>query len=106
MNRLHGAGDACDGDGDGVDDVFDLCALTPGDVAVDDQGCSGAQRIALSCIRKDFAKHGHYVRCVAHAANEAPEEGLISPQEKGRFVSQAARGDTTTSSGRAVTCAS
>ncbi len=88
-----GEGDMCDGDldSDGVPNETDLCSLSPGGDAVNDDGCTGAQFIAESCVREDFVQHGQYVSCVAHAAQEAVDQGLISPNEKSRFVRDAAK---------------
>ncbi len=88
----NGEGDACDGDvdGDGVGNADDLCPMSPTGAAVNADGCTGAQFIALSCQPENFAKHGHYVSCVAHAANQAVDDGLIRSNEKGKFVKEAA----------------
>jgi hypothetical protein len=88
-----GQGDACDGDddGDGVANELDLCPFSPPTLAVDGDGCIGIQLIARLCRRDDFVRHGQYVNCVAHAANEAASNGLISTNEKSRFVREAAR---------------
>lgn len=90
---MDGEGDLCDGDTDNdtIANADDLCPGTPAIVPVTDFGCSGSQYIALSCIKDNFLKHGKYVSCVAHAAKEAVNFGLISPKEKSRFVSQAAK---------------
>lgn len=88
-----GRGDACDDDddGDGVLDVADSCPATPSGVPISSQGCSGPQFIDLECGGStSFPNHGQYVSCVAHAANDAAAQGLISPQEKARFVRNAA----------------
>ncbi len=88
-----GDGDACDGDrdGDGTANEEDLCADTPADLPVNVQGCSGGQHIASSCDPESFVQHGQYVSCVAHAANDAVSQGLLTPREKSRFVRDAAR---------------
>jgi len=89
----NGQGDVCDGDidGDNVANAADLCPLTPQGTAVNVDGCSGPQFIALSCVRENFVQHGQYVSCVAHAANDAVSQGLLTPKEKARFVKQAAK---------------
>jgi hypothetical protein len=89
----NGEGDVCDGDvdGDGVANTADLCALSPGGQAVNTDGCTGAQSIALACQPENFAQHGQYVSCVAHAANDAVDQGLITPKEKSRFIKEAAK---------------
>ena len=88
-----GEGDVCDGDsdGDGIDNVTDLCPDTPAGSAEDAEGCNGAQYIDLTCDPNAFANHGRYVSCVSRAANDAVAVGLISAQDKSRFVKQAAR---------------
>ena len=88
-----GQGDACDGDADGdlVADEVDACPQSSLGLPIDASGCSGAQRITLDCPRMSFVKHGAYVSCVAHAANEAANAGLISETEKSGFVKDAAK---------------
>jgi hypothetical protein len=57
----------------------------------DGDGCSAAQRIAHACPKDGaYAKHGAYVSCVARAASECVELGLIDDTEKTAFVSAAA----------------
>jgi hypothetical protein len=89
----NGEGDACDGDqdGDAVVNELDLCPQSPLNQLVDLDGCTGAQFIALTCQRENFVQHGRYVSCVAHAANDAVDEGLMSPKQKARFVKEAAK---------------
>jgi hypothetical protein len=88
-----GEGDECDGDadGDGVGNDDDLCPESSLDSLTNDAGCTGAQFIELSCDADDFSNHGGFVSCVADAANQAADEGLIGQNEKGRFVKDAAR---------------
>ncbi len=88
-----GEGDECDGDsdGDGVSNDDDLCAESALDAATNSDGCTGAQFIDTSCDAEDFSNHGGFVSCVAAAANQAADEGLIAQNEKGRFVKDAAR---------------
>ena len=87
-----GEGDVCDGDadGDGVMNDVDACADTPATNPVSPEGCNGEQYISLLCIPEDFRNHGRYVSCVAAAANDAVDMGLIGSDEKSRFVKQAA----------------
>jgi hypothetical protein len=89
----NGQGDICDGeiDGDGVANGDDLCPLSPLDKPVNANGCTGAQHIVLQCTQDNFVQHGQYVSCVAHAAKQAVEDGLISSKEKAGFVKQAAK---------------
>jgi len=86
-------GDACDGDSDddGVPNETDLCSASPLDKPVSVEGCTGAQFIALQCAEEDFVQHGQFVSCVAHAANDAVDQELLSPNEKARFVTSAAK---------------
>jgi len=86
---LDGEGDACDGDGVPID--LDLCPASPLDQLIDINGCTGAQLIAQLCEQANFVPHGQYVSCVAHAANDAANQGLISKKEKARFVKSAAQ---------------
>jgi hypothetical protein len=90
-----GEGDACDGDtdGDSVGNDADLCPLSSFDLPVNSNGCTGSQLIALQCARENFVQHGQYVSCVAHAANDAAAQGLITPKEKARFVTEAAKSE-------------
>ncbi|MGK0171490.1 MAG: hypothetical protein ACI9W2_003220 [Gammaproteobacteria bacterium] len=89
----NGEGDACDGDtdGDGVGNEADLCPLSPLGLPISFDGCTGSQFIALQCVQESFVQHGQYVSCVAHAANDAVEQGLLTPKEKARFVKEAAK---------------
>lgn len=90
-----GFGDACDADtdGDGVDNGADLCPASPGGVPIDPViGCTGAQRVALQCVRETFSNKGQYVSCVAHSANDAVADGLLTNKERARLVRDAARG--------------
>lgn len=89
-----GQGDACDGDddADGVPDESDPCPGTPDGVLWDENGCSGAQLIAATCGEpSDHANHGQYVRCVAHAGNDAVDAGLLTSTERAAIVRAAAK---------------
>jgi len=88
-----GQGDACDGDddADGVADEHDLCPATPYNVALDADGCSGAQRVEATCGDGGEGNHGEYVSCVAHAAKDAQRAGLLSKGERAALVREAAR---------------
>ncbi len=88
-----GAGDVCDADvdGDGVPNDLDLCALSPLDRAIGPDGCTGVQFVARECSRGSFVQHGQYVSCVAHAANEAVVQELLTPKEKAQLVKEAAQ---------------
>jgi hypothetical protein len=69
----------------------DLCAASPLSQPVSSEGCTAEEWIALRCPREDFDRHGSYVSCVAHAAQEAARAGLVAPAERARFVRRAAR---------------
>jgi ELWxxDGT repeat protein len=88
-----GAGDACDEDrdGDGVANAADLCPGSPLDGRVNREGCTAEELVALRCPREESSRHGRYVSCVAHAAQEAVRDGLIGPAEKARLVKRAAQ---------------
>ncbi len=91
-----GQGDECDGDddADGISDEDDLCATTPLDVAIDADGCSGAQQVELVVGEpSDYSNHGQYVKAVVSAAQDAVDAGLLSKQEKAAIVREAARSD-------------
>jgi ELWxxDGT repeat protein len=80
-----------DADGDGVASPADLCPDSPRREPVNAEGCTAEELVALRCPREEFSRHGRYVSCVAHAAQEAVREGLIRPAEKARLVKQAAQ---------------
>jgi len=86
-----GIGDECDDDddGDGVPDLDDQCPATAlGGANVDVDGCSGEQLVDLDCqCDSDWKNHGQYVSCVAHAAEDQLEVGLITQAEKDAIVS-------------------
>ena len=63
----------------------------PTDQAVDDLGCTGAQRIDLECVSEDFSNHGGYVSCVAQTGSLCVDLGTLTNKERARFVSAAAR---------------
>ena len=89
-----GEGDACDADddGDGIADAADLCQDSPPDERVSAEGCAAEELIALRCPREEFTRHGRYVSCLAHAAQEAVRDGLMPPSGKTRFVKRGAHG--------------
>ncbi len=89
----NGQGDACDGDvdGDAVDNTDDACPLTPADLPVTGEGCSGAQYVELTCARDNFVQHGRYVSCVAHTAKALSDLGIIDNKDRSTFVKQAAK---------------
>ncbi len=75
------------GAGGGVSALFDPA----GTVTLVFQGCTGEEFIAQQCPSDSFAEHGQFVSCVAHAANDAVDQGLLLPEEKARFVTEAAQ---------------
>lgn len=83
-----GAGDVCDMDvdGDGVLDNVDNCPYTIGMEVVDGAGCSINQYCACE---NSWKNHGAYVRCVAHAANDFINQGLIDQTAHGVITSEA-----------------
>jgi hypothetical protein len=87
-----GEGDLCDGDADsdGIANGFDACPASPAGQPVNTEGCPGAQYIAQQCDADNYIQHGQYVSCVAHATNDAWQQGLISAKQKAQFVREAA----------------
>jgi len=82
-----------DSDGDGVSDEVDLCPNTSSGDVVDADGCSINQ--LCPCVGPasggTWKNHGKYVSCVAQTAEEFMNDGLITEEEKGAIVSQAAQ---------------
>lgn len=74
------------GAGGGVSALFDPA----GTVTLVFQGCTGEVFIAQQCPSESFANHDDFVSCVAHAANDAVDQGLLTRKEKAQFVRQAA----------------
>jgi hypothetical protein len=87
-----GAGNICDtdDDNDGVLDAVDACSNTPaGEVVAgtgDQPGCSIPQ---LCPCDNNWKNHGGYVSCVAHAAEDFVDAGLMNEAEKDAIVSEA-----------------
>jgi len=77
---------------DGAQGTIDECPSTPLGEIVDNDGCSVWQ-YCPDGIEEAWKNHGSYVRCVAHEANQFVEEEIISEQEKGDIVSEAAKSD-------------
>jgi len=88
-----GLGDVCDNDTDGdlVSNELDLCPSTPAGLNVTAEGCSGLQFINLSCVKEDFSNHGKYVKCVSHSSKGLVDDGVITSQERSRFIKEAAK---------------
>jgi hypothetical protein len=80
----------CDSDGDGIIDELDQCPDTEPGFPVNGEGCSIDQ---LCPCDADWPNHGQYVRCVTHAAQELRKDGLITGEEQGAIVSEAAQSD-------------
>jgi len=89
----NGEGNVCDGDidGDNVSNANDQCMNTASNTAINSSGCNAAQFIELSCDRTSFANHGRYVSCVAKAANDAVNDGLLPKNKKSDYIKQAAK---------------
>jgi hypothetical protein len=88
-----GFGDACDNDTDGdlVENEFDQCPATPIGLNITNEGCSGLQYINESCVAGNFSNHGQFVKCVSHVSKELVTKGVITGQERARFVKEAAK---------------
>jgi len=90
-----GAGDLCDTDADNDDvlDAVDACLFTPAAAIINTNGCAIAD--LCPCIHPDgtdkWKNHGKYVSCVAHAANDFRDAGLINYSEHSDIVSEAAQ---------------
>ena len=88
-------GDACDDDidGDGVDNATDVCSGTLlGELVDPANGCSIVQLCPCEGPRgttQPWKNHGKYVSCVARAAGDFVDAGLISESDKDTFVSDA-----------------
>jgi hypothetical protein len=82
-----------DEDADGVPDSLDLCPGTPAGAIVDANGCSIDQIAPCSgpASGGNWKNHGEYVSAVAHAAEAFLAEGLISQDQMGEIVAQAAQ---------------
>lgn len=83
-----------DNDGDGVPNLDDLCPETAIGADVNDDGCSGEQLVDVDCpcdTEPAWKNHGEYVSCVAHAAEEQLEAGLITQADKDAIVSARAK---------------
>lgn len=85
-----GTGDVCDtdSDDDGVLDGGDACLLTPSGEITNLEGCAISQ---LCPCNSAWKNHGAYVKCVTQTSNDFVSEGLITGQEKGDIVSDAAQ---------------
>lgn len=91
-----GLGDACDDDddGDGTADASDGCGQSPPGEPVGTDGCTCGERLEAECPGEgDYRNHGDFVSCVAGVASECVDDGLVSEEEKGEIVSNAAGSD-------------
>ena len=94
-----GVGDSCDADvdGDGVPNASDQCPGTDSGAVVDpNNGCSVDQLCPCEGPRgttRPWRNHGKYVSCVARATNRLRHAGLITWQDQGDIVSEAAESD-------------
>lgn len=90
-------GDACDSDidGDNVVEEFDQCAATPFGETVDPaNGCSLDQLCPCDGPRgttRLWKNHGKFVSCMAHAANDFVNNGLITLDQREAIMSSAAQ---------------
>lgn len=92
--RFTGTPVSTDSDGDGINDDADQCAATPEGAAVDGNGCSGIQNIDVAApCDGDWKNHGAYVSAVSHAVQNQVAAGLLTEEEGGAIVSEAARSD-------------
>jgi hypothetical protein len=82
-----------DSDGDGVPDSLDQCPGTPAGELVNANGCSIDQLVPCEGPPSGgtWKNHGQYVSAVAHVTKMFLLQGLITGQEKGQIVSEAAR---------------
>jgi hypothetical protein len=82
-----------DEDTDGIADSLDLCPGTPAGAIVDGNGCSIDQLAPCSGPASGgrWRNHGQYVSAVAQAVEEFVAQGLISPDQAGEIVAQAAQ---------------
>lgn len=81
-----------DSDGDGIIDRDDACADTAFGEVVDGSGCALNQY----CACGDFARHGHYVKCVRKQSRVFLGAGLLGKKQRGQLIRAAARSDCAT----------
>jgi hypothetical protein len=83
-------GDACDldDDNDSVNDGTDDCPATISGDIVNTDGCAIDQ---ICPCDTPWKNHGAYVNCTSHAAGDFLSNGLISGDEMGAIVSEAAQ---------------
>jgi YVTN family beta-propeller protein len=98
-----------DSDGDGIEDCIDGCSADPdktdpgvcgcGVADADDDGNGIPDCIDQLCpcggpvSGEDWKNHGEYVSCVTQAVEDPAVAGLITEEEKGDIVSDAAQSD-------------
>ena len=71
-------------------DADDQCLETPFGEPANFDGCAISQLCPCDSAWKN---HGAYVKCVAQTSNDFVSEGLITGEEKGEIVSDAAQSD-------------
>ncbi len=91
----NGIGDACDedDDGDGVLDAADQCPYSDVGAVVNATGCSVADLCpcAHSVLLQSWKNHGGYVSCVAKTSTSFVEQGVLTEEQKGAIVAEAAQ---------------
>jgi len=87
-----GFGDICDtdSDGDNVIDATDQCLGTASGAVINSDGCAIDQ---ICPCATSWKNHGGYVKCVAHAAHNFLDAGLITVEQREEYVSSAARSE-------------
>ena len=83
------AGTADDQDGIGASD--DICIATPAGAQVDAAGCSIAQLCPCRPESDGWQNHAAYLACVAQAAQQFIDLGLIATPEQGAILARADR---------------
>jgi hypothetical protein len=89
---MDGKGDACDldADGDMVLDADDACTGSAYSEATNDIGCTVSQ---LCPVNNTWKNHGAYTACVTHQADDFNKNGLISDDERTRYILEASKSD-------------
>jgi len=80
----------CDSDGDGVPDERDACPDTPPGAIVNGDGCAIAQ---LCPCAGPWQHHAEYVDCVIRHAWQFYREGIITAEQRGAIIHEAAQSE-------------